>query len=171
MKKSLVWLTLVLAAGPLFAQERFSTVEERMTGQEFIEAGLGKLSEEELAALNRWLRAHSVATLDSAASRAIAGTARPTASPAPVDGDARGFEGAATDKNTIVSRLVGEFDGWDGETIFELENGMVWKQDETDRFFTRNMVNPVVTVKAGLFDSWRLTVEGYNKSVKVERIQ
>lgn len=171
MKKSLVWLTLVLATGPLFAQERFSTVEERMTGKEFTEAGLDKLSDEELAALNRWLRDHSVATLDNAASRATAGTASQSASTAPAGGDARGFEGAMTDKNTIVSRLVGEFDGWDGETVFELENGMVWKQDETDRFFTRNMANPVVTIKAGLFDSWRLSVEGYNKSVKVERIQ
>lgn len=171
MKKSLLWLSLVLATGPLFAQERFSTVEERMTGKEFTEAGLDKLSDEELAALNRWLRDHSVATLENAAAREGAGTARTAATTAPAGTDVRGFEGAATDKNTIVSRLVGEFDGWDGETIFELENGMVWKQDETDRFFTRNMANPVVTIKAGLFDSWRLSVEGYNKSVKVERIQ
>lgn len=171
MKKSLLWLSLVLATGPLFAQERFSTVEERMTGKEFTEAGLDKLSDEELAALNRWLRDHSVATLENAAAREVAGTAQTAATAVPAGTDVRGFEGAATDKNTIVSRLIGEFDGWDGETIFELENGMVWKQDETDRFFTRNMVNPEVTIKAGLFNSWRLSVEGYNKSVKVERIQ
>lgn len=171
MKKWPLLLSLVLACGPLVAQERFSSVEERMTGKEFMEAGLDKLTDEELAALNRWLRDHSVATLESARPNTSAAAGRSTAAPTGMPGDERGFEGAATDRSTIVSRLVGEFDGWDGETIFELENGMVWKQDETDKFFTRSMANPEVTIKSGLFNSWRLSVEGYNKSVKVERIQ
>ncbi|NND45346.1 MAG: hypothetical protein HKN58_08480 [Xanthomonadales bacterium] len=170
MNKWLLFLIVFLVSAPLLAQEKFSSVEERMTGKEFMDAGLDKLTDEELAALNRWLRDHSIATLDSAPARSRA-TAPGTSAAAAVGGDERGFEGAATDRSTIVSRLVGEFDGWDGETVFELENGMVWKQDETDKFFTRNMVNPEVTIKSGLFDSWRLSVEGYNKSVKVERIQ
>ena len=85
--------------------------------------------------------------------------------------DRRGFEGSHTDTNTIVSRLVGDFDGWDGDTIFTLENGMIWKQNETDTLSTRTMVNPVVTIKSGMFDTWRLSVEDYNKSLKVVRIQ
>ena len=28
-----------------------------------------------------------------------------------------------------VSRLAGEFTGWDGQTVFELENGSRWKQN------------------------------------------
>jgi hypothetical protein len=168
MNKLLVILSLMLSATPLYAQERFSSVEERMTGKEFIETGLNKLTEAELAALNQWLRNHSVATLESAAAQSSVGSA---VAPAVVAQDERGFEGAETDRSLITSRLVGEFDGWDGETIFELENGMVWKQDETDKFFTRNLVNPMVTVKSGLFNSWRLSVDGYNKSVKVKRIQ
>jgi hypothetical protein len=31
--------------------------------------------------------------------------------------------------------------------------------------------NPVVVIESGLFNSWRLKVEGYNKTVRVERIQ
>lgn len=170
MNKWLLFLIVFLVSTPLLAQDKFTSVEERMTGKEFMDAGLDKLTDEELAALNRWLRDHSVATLDAAPARSRA-AAPGTAAAAAVGGDERGFEGAATDRSTIVSRLVGEFDGWDGETVFELENGMVWKQDETDKFFTRNMVNPEVTIKSGLFNSWRLSVEGYNKSVKVERIQ
>ena len=55
----------LLASGAALAQQGFSTIEERMTGKEFTETGLTKLSPEELDALNEWLRSHSVATLDN----------------------------------------------------------------------------------------------------------
>lgn len=29
----------------------------------------------------------------------------------------------------IKSRIAGEFNGWEGETSYELENGQVWQQD------------------------------------------
>lgn len=167
MKRVLVLLCLVLVCDSVLSQEGFSSVEERMTGQEFTAAGLDKLTDEELAALNRWLRDHSVATLDTPVARGrVSGEAA-----LGTVADKRGFEGDDTNKDTIVSPLVGEFKGWDGDTVFELENGMIWKQDETDTYVTRTLVNPVVTIKSGMFNSWRLSVEGYNKWVKVERIQ
>jgi hypothetical protein len=167
MKRVLVLLCLVLICDSVLSQEGFSSVEERMTGQEFTAAGLAKLTPEELAALNRWLRDHSVATLDTPVARGSVASATGLDAVA----DKRGFEGAETNTDTIVSPLVGEFTGWDGDTVFELENGMVWKQDETDRYFTRTLVNPVVTIKSGLFNSWRLSVEGYYQWVKVKRLQ
>ncbi len=167
MKKIPVLFCLLLCSISVLAQKGFSSVEERMTGQEFTASGLHKLSDEELAALNSWLRNHSVATLENTAAR--------SGGSAGADYDAfadrRGFEGSHTDTNTIVSRLVGDFDGWDGDTIFTLENGMIWKQNETDTLSTRTLVNPVVTIKSGFFDTWRLSVEDYNKSLKVVRIQ
>ena len=115
-------LLLTALSLPAWAQSQFSTLEEQMTGKEFTAAGLGKLSAEELTALNEWLRAHSVATLDEARV--------PT-------GDTRGFEDAALaamDGGDIVSRVKGPFRGWDGNTVFTLENGMIWKQTETSTF-------------------------------------
>ena len=174
MKKILIAIGLTLASFSCFAQEGFSSVEERMTGKEFMETGLSKLSEQELAALNQWLRAHSVATLGEAVvtgSPNIPGTASAgSISSAPVT-DRRGLEGKDVDRTHIESQLVGEFTGWDGETVFKLANGMVWKQDETDKYFTKTLVNPMVTIKPGLWSAWRLSVEGYNKSVQVKRIQ
>lgn len=167
MIKIPVIFCLLLCSLSVLAQDRFSSVEERMTGKEFKETGLHKLSDEELNALNDWLRGHSVATLDNAVVRRDQ-AASPAGDPV---ADTRGFEGGKVDTNTIVSRLVGEFDGWDGETIFTLENGMIWKQNETDIFSIRTLVNPVVTIKSGMWSSWRLSVEEYNKSVKVQRIQ
>lgn len=159
MKKTLLILAMILVAIPAAAQKGFSTVEERMTGKEFTDAGLDKLTDEELAALNDWLRSHSVATLENAQEPR---------------GDIRGFEGRAGfgyDDQAIVSRIVGTFTGWDGETLFRLENGMVWKQDEAGRFHTRAMENPVVTIDKGLLSSWYMQVEGYNKELRVERIE
>ena len=45
---------LAFAAGSASAQE-FSSLEERMSAKEFKEAGLDKLTPEELARLNAWL--------------------------------------------------------------------------------------------------------------------
>ena len=151
---------LCLFCQPLFAQEAFSTIEERMTGKEFSETGLVKLTPDELAALNQWLRSHSVATLENASTQGR---------------DMRGLEQMAreaTDGSTVVSRIVGSFDGWDGKgTIFRLENGMVWEQAESGTFHMPTTENRVVRIEPGFFSSWRLQVEGYNKTVRVERIQ
>ena len=54
-------LFLVLAAPAAIAQE-FSSLEERMSSDDFSAAGLERLSAEELARLNDWLRANWPAT-------------------------------------------------------------------------------------------------------------
>lgn len=160
MKHFLPALMLCVFCQSLSAQEAFSTIEERMTGKEFSETGLHKLTPEELTALNDWLRAHSVATLENAV--------RPTQA---LQGqDSRGLQDM--DDEAVISRIVGSFDGWEGKgTLFKLENGMIWKQAESGTFHVPATENPVVTIEPGFFNSWRLQVEGYNKSVRVERIQ
>jgi len=73
--------------------------------------------------------------------------------------------------DTITSTLVGEFKGWSGNTRFELENGQVWKQTDRSSFVVRKMVNPVITIRRGMFSSYMLKVEGYNSHCKVERVR
>ncbi len=158
--KALVYCGLLLfATTGAWAQGSFSTLEEQMTGKEFIAAGLDKLSAEELAALNDWLRAHSVGTLTEARQSYT---------------DTRGFESsvaAALDDADVVSKLVGNFSGWDGNTVFKLENGQIWKQAEGGEFSVPELENPLVTIERGAFNAWRLSVEGYGKRIRVERIQ
>lgn len=161
MHKCFLALALLLSTASVAAQQAFSSLEEQMTGKEFEAAGLEKLSAQELEALNRWIRSRSLATLDSARGPATGG-------------DTRGFENQAIqnmDRSTITSRLVGSFTGWDGETVFELENGMIWEQADNDKFYIRAVENPVVTIEPGAFRTWRLSVEGYSSECRVERIQ
>ena len=165
MNKLLFTILVLAGSSSAFGQQAFSSLEEQMTGADFKATGLEKLSPDELAALDNWLRAHSLATLDAPA----AGAATATGS-----GDARGFETqkiADMDKTTITSRLVGKFSGWDGQTTFKLENGMIWQQSDKDKFYIKEIENPVVTIEPGAFGTWKLSVEGYSSKCKVERIQ
>jgi uncharacterized protein YqgQ len=148
------------------AQESFSTLEERMTGEEFMETGLHKLSKEELAALNEWIRARSLTDQEVAElnKRRAAGT---TASAV---GDRRGFEDGPDD-TSIESRINGSFSGWTGETVFELQNGMVWEQVRPGTFGMPEQENPSVTIRPGAFDAWYLSVDGYNREVLVRRVE
>ena len=167
---ALLFLTALLAGGPLLAEEGFSSLEEQMTGKEFIEAGLDKLSKAELDALNGWIRRHSLATLDAPAA-ATAGAAATTA--AATTEDRRGFksEKEEEDRSTITSRIVGRFSGWDGQTVFKLENGMIWAQADNDKFWVKEVENPVAIIEPGMFGTWRLQIEGYNSKCRVKRIQ
>jgi len=144
------------------SEQPFSSLEERMSGSEFTDAGLHKLSPEELAALNRWIRERSLAQYDGpAASEDSSLPGQPGEAP-PIDRMAR---------EKFQSRIVGEFSGWSGNTVFRLENGMTWRQDESDRFRLQPVDSPLVTITPGLFGAWRLSVEGHNRAVRVERIE
>lgn len=163
MKKLFLIILVCLASSSALAQPAFSSLEEQMTGKEFDAAGLEKLTPEELEALNQWIRSRSLATLDEAR------PASPTGS-----GDGRGFENqkiSEMDRSPITSRIIGKFSGWDGQTTFKLENGMIWEQADKDKFYIREVENPVVTIEPAAFKTWRLSVEGYSSTCRVERIQ
>jgi len=163
MNKLLIALLTLSISTPLLAAEGFSSLEEQMTGKEFASAGLDKLSQQELDALNAWIRAHSLATLDAPATTGVAAAADAEV------GDQRGFESA--ERTTISSRIVGSFSGWDGQTVFKLENGMIWAQDDKDKFYIKAVDNPVVNIEPGMFGNWHLKIEGHDSECRVKRIQ
>lgn len=110
-----------------------------------------------------------------AATPARAPVPAPPAAPAAVAADEAegfGFEERRMHEtpDEIRSRYDGAFAGWNGKTVFKLENGQVWKQAEKGRMVHR-AERPLITIRKGLFGSFRLSVEGVNKSVRVERIK
>ena len=74
----------------------------------------------------------------------------------------------------IEARLVGDFNGWTGKTIFTLDNGQVWQQTNN---YIRDYKPPSpipqakVTISKGLFGSYNLRVEGVKRIVQVERVK
>jgi hypothetical protein len=155
--------------------DTFSTLEERMTGREFRDTGLHKLTEEELAALNRWIELRSLAENELAerfeAQANAASSASSTASVPAESEDRRGFFADQPDREPIRSRIAGSFNGWTGNTRFELENGMVWEQVEAGRFSISRVDNPEIVISPGMLGTWRLSVEGYSSAVRVRRVR
>lgn len=162
MKKLFLTILIIAVSTSAAGQQAFSSLEEQMSGNEFNAAGLQKLTPNELAALNQWIRSRSLATLD---------TASPAAAATPEE---RGTDVSSIqnmERSLITSHLVGKFTGWDGQTVFKLENGMIWEQTDKDKFYIKEVENPVVSIEPGAFKSWKLSVEGYDSHCKVKRIQ
>ena len=163
MKKFLITFFALSLGASLLAAEGFSTLEEQMTGKEFTAAGLDKLSDQELAALNAWIRSHAPETLAAVSAGAGSSTLITTE-------DRRGFDDDE-DREPISSRIVGRFSGWDGQTVFKLENGMLWAQADKDTFYVKEIENPVVVIDPSLFGRWHLSIEGHDAECRVKRIQ
>jgi hypothetical protein len=70
----------------------------------------------------------------------------------------------------VHSRLVGEFAGWRGNTVFRLANGQIWRQAGEARL-VYNADAPLITIRRGAFGSYRLSVEGIKSTVRVRRIR
>ena len=128
-----------------------------MSAAQFQAAGLDKLSAEELIALNTWLREHITAA-PSASTTAAANQGR---TGAPLD----------TGDSEFSTRIIGEFRGWEGKTIFHLENGQVWQQTGQDSWAGVQLNNPTVIIKPGFMGSWVFKIDGYNTTTRVKRIR
>lgn len=165
MKKLFTILLCTFTCLSALAASGFSSLEEQMTGKEFEAAGLNKLSPSELDVLNGWIRQRSLATLDGPGSAA--------AGKSPEDKkDKRGLKkDDDKERTTITSNLVGKFDGWDGQTTFKLANGMIWAQADKDKFYIKEVKDPVVVIEPGMFGTWHLHIEGYDSECRVKRIQ
>jgi len=71
---------------------------------------------------------------------------------------------------SIQSRIVGDFTGWDKGLRLTLENGQVWKVTSRKSGY-KKMKNPAVTISRGVLGSFDATVEGLNAKAKVRRVK
>jgi hypothetical protein len=130
--------------------ERFPGVEKLMSVEEFREAGLHKLSPEEREALNRWLIGYTIG--DAPEIRSSNEEVR-----------------QADREQQIRARIVGDFRGWSGETVFRLDNGQVWQQRLDSRFPYSGDEREVV-IDRNLLGFYRLTHVASGRAVGVKRI-
>ncbi|GAB3731141.1 hypothetical protein GCM10028862_10850 [Luteimonas pelagia] len=165
--RSLAVFALALAfALPALAQQPAPAsdarpIEQRMSPEEFRAAGLDKLSPEELANLNAWMRG----TLQVETTRAA------QAAEQQVKDTHRGFLSFGS-SDPIVARVVGEFTGFGRGKRYTLDNGQVWEQVDSARIPGARKANPEVTIKpAVLGEAWYMRVEGYNTNAKVKRVK
>jgi hypothetical protein len=69
----------------------------------------------------------------------------------------------------LESRLVGDFDGWNGRSMFSLENGTRWvQQNKTDTYvYSPTLHSPKVKIKPAAIRGFWLEIEGVNLQVRV----
>lgn len=161
MRRPAVLLPLLLAmlapAAALAAGE-FSTLEERMTDEEFRAAGLDRLSAEELANLNAWLARRNLSTR-----------------PAPAGGS-QGFKpdglfGDSGDRGRVVSRATSNQDEIGVGTTIALENGQSWRITDGNLSLSGGLAGRTVTVEPAMMGSWLLKVEGHNRALRATRVR
>jgi hypothetical protein len=69
----------------------------------------------------------------------------------------------------IRTCIDGDFEGWEGETIFVLCNGQVWQQASYDYTYHYAYRPDVLIYQTG--SGYRMKVEGVQKSIRVIRLQ
>ena len=150
MKQLRLIIFLLVAATP-FARAQtseFPGVQKAMSPEQFQGAGLDKLSPEERAQLDQFIRGYVSQSNQQAATAAV---------------DQAVKERKVEEPDVIQSNIVGPFKGYTGQSRFTLANGQVWKQAQGDiRRYPTVDSPPVIIVKAGLGTSRMYILGGGN---------
>ena len=142
-------------ASPALAEN--VSLRQLMTPEQFKAAGLNKLSPDELANLERFLKGYRDQTVEAVA-KETEERAKPTRNRAP-GGDAGKF---------IQAHVQGSFDGLKGRTLITLDNGSVWRQ-ANDEKVSVHLDSPEVILVRSAF-GYRMFVVGLTKPFYVRQI-
>lgn len=149
----LVFFAITFAA---VAAQPYINVEQRLTAEQLHETGLDTLSPAQIERLNQLLREDSIKT---------AAVEKERLKDDPVRTSYIGLE----DK-PIKSRLTGTINGWDVDTVFELENGQKWKVLKGSMKLRKPMQSPDIVVVPGIAGRWFLQVNEDLPKARVYRI-
>lgn len=156
--------TLALASMAAHAQDAgYQPIEQRMSAEVRKASGVDAMTPEQLAALNAFLRSEQSQQVEVVREQ--------------IKGERKGFTstlfGGGKDEEPIVSKIVGEFGGWDSGKVFTLANGQRWRVIDTPMYYVPKRsysTDPAVSITPSLMGSWRLQVEGHSVRAKVKRI-
>ena len=139
--------------------ENFPGVQKVLSPEQYEAAGLNKLSPEERAKLDDYLRGYVTGATQRVAEKAAAHAV-----------DTAVKERKVEPPQLIETSIVGRVDGWKPDKIFILANGQHWKViDHGNRYFPP-LDNPAVfLVKEGFF-GYKMAIAG-GGVVRVARLQ
>ena len=145
----LVSLSFCSAAGEL-KSGTWEGLKQMMSPREFHQAGLDKLSAEELRSLDQWLLqflaydSHQVVKADEAIQE--------------------------LQKVPVRRRIAGHFRGWDGATVFTLDNGEIWRQRLPGRYAV-SLENPEIEITKNLMGFYELRIVKTGHKIGVTRVK
>jgi len=78
-------------------------------------------------------------------------------------------EAAVETRAVIESKIDGDFEGWEGETIVKLMNGQIWQQATYHYEYHYAFMPEVLIYRSG--NTFKMKVEGTDEAVAVERLK
>jgi hypothetical protein len=186
-RRALCAVGLSVALGTLVqpAAAEEASIRRLMTPEQFRAAGLEKLTEEELRALDAWLRGQpQPATTIGAETPAV--TPLPAEPPTPATAPPASTKAVAESEENfglpepspaekdagkvLRATIVSPFRGWSGKTKFKLDNGQIWQQRVSGRYtYAGDDTRVVITVNGFGFYEMELLAAG--RSVGVKRLK
>jgi hypothetical protein len=156
---SFAWAGMAALASVTLAQDsgsdgaNFPGVKQALTPEQYAAAGLGKLSPDEQAKLDQYLRAYF-----SGATQQVVKAAVAQASATAVDQAVK--ENKVEPPQLIESKILGTVDGWParGKT-FTLENGQRWKTTDNENRYFPPVTDPEVFLVKDFF-GYKMAIAG-----------
>ena len=71
----------------------------------------------------------------------------------------------------VLTRISGEFRGWNGHTSFTFENGQVWQQADSEKRFFPKMTDPEVEIRPSRLGGWKMTLLREGLWIRVKRVR
>ena len=143
--------------------EDFPGVKKALTPEQYAATGLDKLSPEERAKLDSYLKGYFTGATQQVVQQAVA-----KASSQAVDQAVKQHK--VEPPQLIESKIVGTVSGWsDRGTTFVLENGQHWKTTDNEHRYFTPVVNPDVFIVKDFF-GYKMAIAG-GGAVRVQRIQ
>ena len=79
--------------------------------------------------------------------------------------------GTPVEYAAIESRIVGDFTGWRGKSVFLLENGQRWQMANAGNYYSPTLKNPAVKITPAALGAYWMMIEGVNQRVKVVSLE
>ncbi len=158
MKKFILFLAVSLTSLRLLCAEGdFPGLEKSMDSDTYERAGLRKLSKEERAVLDDYIRSF------------VAGKQKAAATAAATEAVDKAIQEHKAEPPQITeSRMVGTFKGVGPRTVFKLENGQLWKPTSGETSPSPAIENPRVIIYKD-WAGYKMFIEGAS-TVRVKRV-
>ena len=75
----------------------------------------------------------------------------------------------SSSNDVFESKIDGDFEGWEGETIVKLMNGQIWQQVEYYYTYTYSFMPNALVYKTG--GTYKMKVDGVDKAIGVMRLK
>lgn len=185
--QAFVLLSLCTATSSM-AAPTFESLDKAMTADERVKSGIDSLTVQQREFLNSWLKARYGEPAQVEASEPDTAIVRTPATSVTTEADAQAIEteverrvaaklaatqtGKDNPKNDmpLEARLVGDFKGWTGKTVFRLDNGQVWRQRSASTYRHKGS-DMRVRFEQNWMGGWEMEVLSTGKSVLVKKMR